>query len=34
MTNKALTFTRRLIPQKLQANIHKKMYEVKEEDGQ
>lgn len=34
MSNKMLTFSRRLIPQKLQANLHKKMYEVKEEDGQ
>lgn len=32
MSNKVLTFTRRLIPKSLQASIHKKLYEVKEED--
>lgn len=31
MSNKILTFTRRLIPQSMQASIHKKFYEVKEE---
>lgn len=30
MSNKMLTFTRRLIPKSLQASIHKKLYEVKE----
>lgn len=33
MSNKMLTFTRRLIPKSLQASIHKKLYEVKEEEG-
>lgn len=32
MSNKILTFTRRLIPQSMQASLHKKFYEVKEED--
>lgn len=31
MKNKALTFTRRLIPKSMQANMNKKNYEVKEE---
>lgn len=33
MSNKILTFTRRLIPGSLQASLNKKFYEVKEEDG-
>lgn len=32
MSNKMLTFTRRLIPKSVQASINKKFYEVKEED--
>ncbi|MEX0904903.1 MAG: SDR family oxidoreductase [Balneolaceae bacterium] len=31
MSNKALTFTRRLIPKSMQASLNKKFYEVKEE---
>lgn len=31
ISNKALTFTRRLIPKSMQANLNKKFYEVKEE---
>lgn len=34
MSNKMLTFTRRLIPKSLQASIHKKLYEVKEGESE